>query len=466
MQLLGKAYRREDKSEVRRNAKTGRAHLCKLKFACVLNRGFPLAEGLPAFRAGAYGNYPHERFRMTETASWYSCNVKVISRSGTRTAVGAAAYITGTKLVDRELEAAPGYKPSDFSRKGGVEKWFIDAPEQSPQWTYDIETLCNEAQARDTRKNSCTARVGRLSLPNSADAEGREEIAREFAGYLKDRYQVPVIASIHAPDRHGDDRNWHMHYWFPTRRMDENGLGAKTRVLDDRKTGSQEITYIREAAADIINRYLEEAGSDERVDHRSFEDRGSPYLPTIHLGSAASALEREGIRTERGDINRAVREHNHKIDQLVTELAEVEADIAQELEKEFSSPPMSMIKEELLYDPVSPPIQTQSEPEIKNVLADPAPADPPTVLTWEQQKREAQSPFTSPVTLRMQRDIEETGAIRENGLGQNWYDRTMVMFEHFYETGRDVIRDIKENWREYIGWSAGKNDPDKGDRER
>jgi hypothetical protein len=82
----------------------------------------------------------------------------MISRSKARTAVGAAAYITGTKLYDRELEAAPGYEPSDYTRKGGVEQWFITAPERAPEWTYDIETLTNEAQARDTRKNSCTAR--------------------------------------------------------------------------------------------------------------------------------------------------------------------------------------------------------------------------------------------------------------------------------------------------------------------
>lgn len=390
---------------------------------------------------------------MVIDATWYSCNVGVISRSKTRTAIGAAAYITGTCLYDREREASPNYEPSDYRRKGGVEQWFITAPEQAPEWTYDIESLCNEAQARDTRINSCTARVGRVSLPDSADAEGREEIAHEIAGHLAGRYQVAVIAGIHAPDRHGDDRNWHMHFWFTTREMDENGLGAKTRVLDDKKTGSQEIIHIRGAVADIINRYLDDAGIDERVDHRSYEDRGIERIPTIHLGSAASALERKGIRTERGDINRAIRESNRKLDRLVSELGGVQAEITLELEREFTdreTEPEQEIKSSFpaarIEEPEPPPLQEAPQ-------------------SWQKQKEAAQSAFDSEVTASFQSEIEGQGEIREYGLGKNWFDRTLTMFENLYY---DTIEQVKDFWREYIvnRNREDRDDPDREDRDR
>jgi hypothetical protein len=230
---------------------------------------------------------------MVVDANWYSCHVDVISRSGVRTAIGAAAYITGTKLYDRELEAFPGYEPSDYTRKGGIEQWFITAPERAPEWTFDLEQLCNEAQARDTRINSCTARTGIVALPDAADTETREAIARDIAGYISERYQVAVVAGIHAPDRHGDNRNWHLHLLWTTREIDENGLGAKTRVLDARATGAQEITHIREAVADIINDHLEAAGSDERVDHRSYKERGIDRKSTYTVSRAKRYVKRK-----------------------------------------------------------------------------------------------------------------------------------------------------------------------------
>ena len=49
---------------------------------------------------------------------------------------------------------------------------------------------------------------------------------------------------------------------------------------------------------------------DIRWEYRSFKDQGLDIEPQIHLGPKASALEREGIRTERGDINRQIIESN------------------------------------------------------------------------------------------------------------------------------------------------------------
>ena len=113
-----------------------------------------------------------------------------------------------------------------------------------------------------------------------------------------------------------------------TRRMDAEGLGAKTRELDDKNTGGQEVRHIREYAAAVINAALERAGLDERVDHRSFKDRGIERVPSEHLGVEAAAMERRGEKTGRGDRNREVSERNQRIEALQAESSELAEAIA------------------------------------------------------------------------------------------------------------------------------------------
>jgi hypothetical protein len=245
---------------------------------------------------------------MTTTANWYHCSVKPVSRMKGRTAIAAAAYQSGTRLRDEQTQEV-----SDFTRRRGVETWFVVAPEHAPEWVYNLERLWNEAQFKDNRMNSRMAREVELALPSSLDATHREALVRDFAHHLVQRYGVALSAALHEPSRRGDHRNYHAHILLTTRRMEEEGLGAKTRELDDLKTGHQEVEYIREYAATLINSYLEEAGLNERVDHRSYEDRGIDQLPTKHLGPEATAMERRGEQSERGDQNREILAHNAKI---------------------------------------------------------------------------------------------------------------------------------------------------------
>jgi hypothetical protein len=350
--------------------------------------------------------------------------MKVISRSTGRTAIAAAAYRSGERLHDNQLD-----QTYDYTRRRGIESTFIVAPENAPQWAYNLESLWNEAQAKDNRKNSCLAREIELALPSAIDADGRAEIAREFSQHLVERYGVAVSAALHEPSRHGDGNNYHAHILFTTRRMDADGLGMKTRELDERKTGAGEVEHLREYAASLINSYLEDAGSGERVDHRSYKDRGSDQTPTEHLGVEAAGKERRGEPSRIGDENREIAERNSNLDALKNQRSDIE---------------------------------TQIEQEIKNIA--PEIAEP--VKTWEEEKRELQSPFTSPVTMRMQNDVREYGEVQERGLGKHWYDRTMSMFENFYLSASDVVKDVKENWREYIGWNRDKDDPDRGEMDR
>ncbi|OYV88771.1 MAG: MobA/MobL family protein, partial [Acidiphilium sp. 37-60-79] len=121
-----------------------------------------------------------------------------------------------------------------------------------------------------------------------------------------ERFGVVADVALHEPHREGDERNWHAHILTTTRAANENGLGGKTRQLDDRTTGPALVEGLREVWAEQVNAALERAQVEERVDHRSFARRGLEQAPTVHLGPAASALERRGVQTGVGDVNRAV----------------------------------------------------------------------------------------------------------------------------------------------------------------
>ena len=93
----------------------------------------------------------------------------------------------------------------------------------------------------------------------------------------------------------------------------------------------------RAAWAEICNRALEQNGHAERIDHRSYERRGIDQIPTVHLGVAASAMEKRGIRTERGDLNREIEVTNQKLRQLKARIAKLQKWLKEE--QENTEPP-------------------------------------------------------------------------------------------------------------------------------
>ena len=76
----------------------------------------------------------------------------------------------------------------------------------------------------------------------------------------------------------------------------------------------------RKAWADITNRYLEQSKVNQRIDHRSYERQGVDKIPTVHMGVSASQMEKRGIKTRLGNINRAIANFNQKLRQIVKEI--------------------------------------------------------------------------------------------------------------------------------------------------
>ncbi|MBV9828311.1 MAG: MobA/MobL family protein [Alphaproteobacteria bacterium] len=256
----------------------------------------------------------------------YSLHVKIVSRSKGRSVVAAAAYRAGESLGDDRLGVV-----WDFTRKYGVLHTEIIAPEGAPEWATNRAELWNAAERaedKSTRRN--TAATGRdiiLALPHELTDAQRLDAVRQFAESLVRRYGVAVDFAIHAPDRHSDERNFHAHLLMTTRWLGPKGFGAKTRVLDDYKTGPGEIETIRQTWEQVGNRALEKAGFDIRIDCRSFADQGVDREATVHLGPVASGMERNGETTDLGDRNRSAQARNAERERIDGDRATVAAEI-------------------------------------------------------------------------------------------------------------------------------------------
>lgn len=138
--------------------------------------------------------------------------------------------------------------------------------------------------------------------------------------------------------------------WMTKSEGEQNNLKRINRSPKTEKYGRQnpQIAYWndkdrilewRKMWADVVNEKFKELQSDIQIDHRSFKDQGrEDELPTIHMGTAATNLEKradreiregkdriEAQRSELGDINREIKAYNGWI-QKIKKKIEVIAD--------------------------------------------------------------------------------------------------------------------------------------------
>ena len=103
---------------------------------------------------------------------------------------------------------------------------------------------------------------------------------------------------------------------------------GRQNPISERWNSEEQLTAWREAWADASNRYLERAGREERIDHRSNAARGLDEIPTIHEGAAAQALERRGIISDRCELNRQIKADNALLRELKAEIKKLVALVA------------------------------------------------------------------------------------------------------------------------------------------
>ena len=275
--------------------------------------------------------------------------------------MASAAYRAGEKLHSEYYG-----EDSDYTNKGGVICSEILLPPHAPREYVDRETLWNAVEKVEKGKKAQLAYSFDISFQNEFTLEENIALARQFlTEHFVSRGMV-VDFAVHEPEREeGGINNPHFHFLCPIRPIEQNGKwGLKQKreyVLDENGNripdskgdyvfnavpttdwgSSETLEFWREQWAAMSNAKFEEKGLDVCIDHRSYERQGIELLPTVHEGPTVRAMEKKGIKTEKGEFNRWIRRTNAFIRDLrksLSALLESIKEIKAELDKPQSDP--------------------------------------------------------------------------------------------------------------------------------
>lgn len=98
---------------------------------------------------------------------------------------------------------------------------------------------------------------------------------------------------------------------------------GRQNPISERWNSEEQLLIWRKAWADVTNKYLERYGHEERIDHRSFVERGIDEQPTIHEGVIARALEQKGIVSDRCELNRQIKADNRLLRELKAQFKKI-----------------------------------------------------------------------------------------------------------------------------------------------
>lgn len=306
----------------------------------------------------------------------YHLEAKIVTRGEGRTACGAAAYMSCSKI----LNDYDGIQ-HDYTHKGGLVWEHIFLPPMAPAEWQDRENLWNAVEAAEKTKDSRLAREFIAALPRELGVEEWKTLLTEFIQnqFVADGMCADV--AIHDTDGH----NPHAHILLTVRPLDEKGawqhktekeylcvrngeergftakefktaqaegwekqypykVGKKKEYMTtaegeargleraskypkstkygrqnptpERWNSEEQLVAWRAAWADVVNSALERAGRSERIDHRSHADRGLDEQPTVHEGYVAREIEQQGFISEVCEMNRQIRTDNALIREL------------------------------------------------------------------------------------------------------------------------------------------------------
>ena len=260
----------------------------------------------------------------------YHCSIKIISRGKGRSAVAAAAYRSG-EIIKNEYDGVT----HDFTAKRGIVHTEIVLPDHAPAEYADRAILWNAVEKSERYKTAQLVREIEIGLPKELTGAEHISIVRDF---VKQNFVAAGMCADFAIHDTGGG-NPHAHIMLTMRPIEQDGKwGQKSRTENGIKIPTvdwNEQTKAEEwraAWADICNQYLERGNHAERIDHRSYERQGIGQIPTVHLGVAAFQMEKRGIVTERGNINREIEITNRELRQLKARISKLDKWLKEEAE--------------------------------------------------------------------------------------------------------------------------------------
>jgi hypothetical protein len=293
----------------------------------------------------------------------FHSHIQIITRGKGKSAIAAAAY-RAAEAITNEIDGTV----HDYTRKRGIAHKEIILPSHAPSEYSDRSVLWNAVEKIEKAENSQLARELDIALPVELTMEENISLARRYVQEQFVNFGMCADLCVHDTKK----GNPHFHVMLTMRPINDDGSwGSKQKkeyILDEggnkiydpakRQYKCRSIPSTdwnnranadkwREAWEDLVNEELKRHGSDTRIDRRTYEEQGVEKIPTVHMGAAASQMERKGIRTERGAINRQVEITNREIRQLKARLNKLKNWLAEEAEN-IAPPTLADVISEIL----------------------------------------------------------------------------------------------------------------------
>lgn len=243
------------------------------------------------------------------------------TRSSGHSAVAGAAYRLGLRLYDERTQTWHDYRKRELGEE--IVRALTVAPLGAPAWATDPTELWNRAEAAEKRKDAQVARDYRIPIPFGLSDAQAGDLAEHLARFIAQQLTTAVSVGLHRDadvDALGvaksrDKVGYHAHLYFPTRQLicsgAENdpagsGFGAKLSVLSNKRTSAGIVEQFNAKWAELWNQSTAALGLPADYDHRSYLRQGLPTVPQRTLGAPATALERKGFFTRKGDAVREI----------------------------------------------------------------------------------------------------------------------------------------------------------------
>ena len=318
----------------------------------------------------------------------YHLEAKVVSRGAGRSAAAAAAYLSCSRIYndydgvqhdytrkqglvwqqvslppqappewqDREklwnaVEAAEKAKDSRLAREFVValpielnQEQQISLIEKFVQEQFVADGMCADVAIHDTAGHNPHAHILLTVRPLNEQGQWQYKTEKEYLCVRNGEERGFTAAEFLKAQKEG----WEKQYPYKVGRkkvyMASSAAEIQGLVRADKHPKSsrygrqnpitlrwnseEQLLQWRGNWAAAANLALEQAGHEERIDHRSHAARGLEETPTIHEGVAARAMERKGITSDRCELNRRIKADNVLLRQLKAELQKLAAVVA------------------------------------------------------------------------------------------------------------------------------------------
>jgi hypothetical protein len=230
----------------------------------------------------------------------------------------------GLRLVDQRTGVIHDFRRRQLGEE--IVAALTLAPKGAQDWARDPQLVWNAVEAAEKRKDAQVGHDFRIPIPFGLSDQHAIALATSMAQNIVDSLHTVVSVGLHRdadldalgevkpPEKQG----YHAHLYFPTRRLDfEEDLGGadadgkggsgewrftkKLTVLSHKKTAAACIEQMNAQWAALANTHTAAQGLVADYTHLSYKRLGLDTKAQPKLGAAATAMERRGVQTAKGD---------------------------------------------------------------------------------------------------------------------------------------------------------------------